>query len=85
MDRAVHDLYEMHVSTYSLKEAEGQQGTVRSPPGASVLIISLLQQELMAFVTFLIIGNPSVAAPQEQKKREVSRGKTTAHTIFSNK
>lgn len=67
MDRAVHDLYEMHVSTYSLKEAEGQQGTVRSPPEASVLIISLLQQELMAFVTFLIIGNPSVAAPQEQK------------------
>lgn len=66
---ALHGLNEIHVSTHSLKEAEGQQGTVSSPPGASVLIISLLQQELMAFVAFLIVGNPSVAAPQQQQKR----------------
>lgn len=71
MERAVHNLYEIHVSTHSLKEAEGQEGTVSSPPGVSVLIISLLQQELMAFVAFLITGNPSVAAPQQKEEKSV--------------
>ena len=60
MYRTVHNLCEIHKSTYSLKEPE-RQDTVSSPPWVSVFIISLLQQVLMAFVAFLIVGNPPTA------------------------
>lgn len=83
MCRIVDNLCEIHRSTYSLKEPE-RQDTVSSPPWASVFVISLLQQVLMAFVTFLIIGNPSTAN-HTTKEREIAKSKTTAHMIFCNK
>lgn len=83
MCRTMHGLCGIHTSTYSLQEPERQQVTVSSP-GGSVFIISLLQQILTAFVAFLIISNPSTAMPQE-REREVTKSKMTAHMIFHNK
>lgn len=81
MYRTVHNLGEIHKSTYSLKEPERQEDTVSSPPWASVFIISLLQQVLMAFVPLLIIGNPSTATTQQKKELKAEQ----LHTIFYNK
>lgn len=69
MYRTVHNLCEIHGSTYSLKEPERQEDTVGSAPWVSVFIISLLQQVLTAFVAFLIIANPSTATIQQKKEK----------------
>lgn len=69
MYRAVYNLCEIHKSTYSLKEPERQEDTASSSPCVHVLIISLLEQVLTAFVTFFVIGNPSKAITQRKKEK----------------
>lgn len=82
MNRAVHNLCEIHKSTYSLKKPERQKDTVSSPPRVSVFIISLLQQVLTAFVALLIVGHPSTATT---KQKTVLTAKQLHMWFFPNK